>query len=73
MREYKSWLHQVEEGQETLKGTRLLIPYLTIFLDFGINKKVVLTQVEHLEIKDKTGSLEYRGRSRRGSLSSHVQ
>ena len=75
MGEYKSWLQQVEEGQETLKGTNDEVPDPVPDNPpgLGINMKVVSLQVEHLVIKGKIGSPEYRGKSTRGSLSSHGQ
>ena len=75
MKEYQSWLQQVEEGQEALKSSNGpdYVQYLTIHLDYGIEKmaKMLALPAATLAKMGKIGSLEFRERSMRGSSSSH--
>ena len=75
MKEYQSWLEQVEEGQETLKGSNApeYDLSLTIHLDFGIEKmaKMLALPTVILTKMEKIGLLESRGKSMKRSSSSH--
>ena len=76
MKEYQSWLQQVEEGQETLKGSNEPeydpVPDNPPGLwDRKDGKDASVANSDILAKMGKIGSLEFRERSTRGSSSNH--